>query len=32
VVGRQNAWARVRLDGDREGWLEAERLVPLTAP
>ncbi len=32
VVARQNAWARVRLDGDREGWVEADRLVPLAAP
>jgi hypothetical protein len=32
VVGRQHAWSRVRLDGEREGWIESDRLVPLTAP
>lgn len=32
VVARQNAWARVRLDGDREGWVEADRLLALTLP
>jgi hypothetical protein len=32
VVARQNAWSRVRLDGEREGWIESERLVPLALP
>ncbi|MGZ8470333.1 MAG: hypothetical protein ACXW61_12135 [Gemmatirosa sp.] len=32
VVARQHAWSRVRLDGEREGWVESDRLVPLTAP
>jgi hypothetical protein len=32
VVARQHAWSRVRLDGDREGWIESDRLVPLTTP
>jgi hypothetical protein len=32
IVGRQNAWSRVRLDGDREGWIESDRLVPLALP
>ena len=32
VVARQNAWARVRLDGGREGWIESDRLVPLALP
>ncbi|MDF1504945.1 SH3 domain-containing protein, partial [Roseisolibacter sp. H3M3-2] len=31
VVGRQNAWVRVQLDGDREGWVESDRLVSLAA-
>ncbi len=31
IVGRQHAWVRVRLDGDREGWLEGDRLVSLAA-
>jgi Bacterial SH3 domain/BatD DUF11 like domain len=29
IQGRDGAWARVRLDGDREGWVEVERLTPL---
>ncbi|HKG94806.1 MAG TPA: hypothetical protein VKA84_23025, partial [Gemmatimonadaceae bacterium] len=26
-LSRQGAWTRVRLDGDREGWVESDRLV-----
>jgi hypothetical protein len=29
VEGRDGAWVRVRLDGDREGWVEGERLTPI---
>jgi tetratricopeptide (TPR) repeat protein len=29
VEQRQGAWARVALDGEREGWVEWDRLVPL---
>jgi Bacterial SH3 domain/BatD DUF11 like domain len=29
IEGRDGAWTRVRLDGDREGWVEVERLTPL---
>jgi tetratricopeptide (TPR) repeat protein len=32
VLARQNAWARVRLDGGREGWIEGDRLAPLALP
>jgi tetratricopeptide (TPR) repeat protein len=31
IVGRQHAWVRVVLDGDREGWVESDRLVSLAA-
>jgi hypothetical protein len=27
TLSRQGAWTRVRLDGDREGWVETDRLV-----
>jgi Bacterial SH3 domain len=29
IEGRDGAWARVQLDGDREGWVEVERLTPI---
>lgn len=29
VVRREGIWARVQLDGDREGWVEWSRLTPL---
>lgn len=29
VLQRRGAWARVRLDGDRDGWVAAELLLPL---
>lgn len=29
VLRRQGAWAQVRLDGAREGWIAAELLLPL---
>ncbi|MFL5577070.1 MAG: hypothetical protein ACJ79S_13990 [Gemmatimonadaceae bacterium] len=29
ILSREGAWARVALDGEREGWIEWERLVPL---
>jgi hypothetical protein len=31
VLRREGAWARVALDGGREGWIEWEKLVPLGA-
>jgi tetratricopeptide (TPR) repeat protein len=27
--GREGAWVRVQLDGDRDGWVEVERLTPI---
>ncbi len=32
VLGRQGAWARVGLDGGRQGWLPVQALVALDAP
>lgn len=29
VLQRQGAWARVQLDGQRQGWIAAELLLPL---
>jgi hypothetical protein len=29
VIARQGAWAHVRFDGGREGWMAAEFLLPL---
>ena len=29
VVGRQGAWVRLRLDGDRDGWIPRERIAAL---
>jgi hypothetical protein len=29
INGRDGAWARVQLDGDRDGWVEMERLTPI---
>ena len=29
VEGRDGAWSRVRLDGDRDGWVETERLTSI---
>jgi hypothetical protein len=29
VLHRQGAWVHVRLDGEREGWIAAELLLPL---
>jgi hypothetical protein len=29
AVGQQGVWTRVQLDGDREGWVETERLVSI---
>ncbi len=29
TLGRQGVWSRVRLNGDREGWVESVRLIPL---
>lgn len=29
ILQRQGAWVRVRLDGDRAGWIAAELLLPL---
>jgi hypothetical protein len=29
INGREGAWVRVQLDGDRDGWVEAERLTPI---
>jgi hypothetical protein len=29
---RRGVWARVTLDGDREGWIESRRLAPLALP
>lgn len=29
VVRREGIWARVQLDGDRDGWVEWDRLTPL---
>jgi tetratricopeptide (TPR) repeat protein len=29
VQGRDGAWSRVRLDGDRDGWIESERLTSI---
>ncbi|HEY5492762.1 MAG TPA: hypothetical protein VIK25_16325 [Gemmatimonadaceae bacterium] len=29
ILGRQGAWAHVRLDGAREGWIATELLLPL---
>ena len=29
TLGTQGVWSRVRLDGDREGWVESVRLIPL---
>jgi hypothetical protein len=31
TLGRQAAWSRVQVDGDREGWIETERLRSLGA-
>lgn len=31
VLGRQGAWARVELDGGRQGWLPVQQLVALDA-
>jgi hypothetical protein len=32
IMARQGAWTRVRLADGRPGWLEAQRLEPLTLP
>lgn len=32
VRQQQGVWSRVTLDGDREGWIESRRLVPLAPP
>jgi hypothetical protein len=32
VLARHGTWARVALDGHRDGWIEAGRLVPLELP
>jgi BatD DUF11 like domain len=29
IEGREGAWVRVQLDGDRDGWVEVERLTPI---
>lgn len=29
TLGTQGVWSRVRLNGDREGWVESMRLIPL---
>lgn len=29
VEEREGAWLRVRLDGDRDGWIEVERVTPI---
>lgn len=29
IEGRDGAWDRVQLDGDRDGWVESERLTPI---
>jgi hypothetical protein len=29
TLSSQGVWSRVRLDGDREGWVESVRLIPL---
>jgi uncharacterized protein YgiM (DUF1202 family) len=29
VVGREGPWARVRVDGDRDGWVPDDGLLPL---
>jgi tetratricopeptide (TPR) repeat protein len=29
ILARESVWARVALDGGRDGWIEAERLAPL---
>ncbi len=29
ILRRQGAWVQVRLDGEREGWIAAELLLPL---
>ena len=31
VRGRQGAWTRLAADGEREGWMESERLISLEA-
>ena len=31
VLDRQEAWARVEVDGEREGGVEAARLISLAA-
>jgi hypothetical protein len=32
VLGRTGTWARVQLDGARDGWIASDRLVPLVGP
>jgi hypothetical protein len=29
IDAREGAWAEVQLDGDRDGWVEVERLTPI---
>jgi len=31
VEERSGAWVRVRLDGDRDGWVEIGRTTPIGA-
>ena len=32
LIGDEGGWRRVRLDGDRDGWLRSAQLAPLDGP